>query len=255
MGKSLLALTLLASASYGQSWEVGQSFAYLPQAGTIRDSRTPSLSEKDFAQPIPPPVPMPSMGPTIREIRTVRPTLRITASHQPLAALRAVTRERVPEGVALYSVAVCNLSQSAITLDARQVEQAIEAEGVAVMARHLAQATVNRSRVKSLGSALLRGEAAGAAGMALGSAKLTGAVSGLHPAIPIGLMALGWVANGISAASSKQREEALADLAQHGAWLADQAQMQLAPNGCSQRLSMLGSFTRGQKRTLVIEVE
>lgn len=233
--RNALMFALLASASYGQSWEVGQSFAFLPQAGTIRDSRTVEATGKEFLQ--------------------VRPTLRITASHQPIAALRAISRERIPEGVALYSVAVCNLSAAAITLDARQVEQAIEAEGVAVMARPMSQATLNRSRLKALGNALLRGEAASAAGMALGSAKLTGAVSGLHPAIPIGLMALGWVANGISAAASKQREEALADLALHGAWLADQTQMQLAPNGCSARISMMGSFTRGQKRTLVIEVE
>lgn len=232
MEKGLLALTLLASVSYGQSWEVGQTFAYLPQAGTIIDSGSGRV-----------------------QLLNPRPTLRITASHQPLAALRAVTRERIPEGTALYSVAVCNLGAASVVVDPRQVEQSLEMEGVAVMVRPLAQAVVNRSRFRALGSALLRGEAASAAGMALSSAKLTGAVSGLHPAIPIGLMALGWVADGLSRSAERKRSEATADISAYGAWLTDSVGFSLEPHGCGQRWLVLGSYQRGQTRTLVIEVE
>lgn len=251
MGSRLILALAAAIPLAAQSWHVGQSPVQIFAATSRWEARSDvGEYESGFAWQA---LQARAEAATVKESLTVRPTLRITASHQPVAALRAVSRE-APEGTALYSVAVCNLSAAQVQIDARQVEQMIEAHGVAVMPRPMAQATVNRARSKKMRVAMTVLPMI----PMFASAALGGGAAGAFRLTPGTISAIGGIGAGSQIAIDAMRpsfDEARADISQHGPWLADERNISLAPKGCSQRYSLMGSYQRGQKRALVIEVE
>lgn len=215
---------LLSAAGHAQSWHVGQDpwrLTMLPQAA-------------------------------IGDGETVPPRYRITASKQTLATLRAVMRERVPEGTALYTVRVCNLAPAGIGIDPGTVEQAMERRGIAVSTRPLTQATARRTR--SLGASIMArvGEVAQiAAPMVLGAAA--GGVIQLSGPWAAGVAALGTGLRIVGDASRPELDAINASVGDLGEWLADAKWITLAAGQCSSRLLVLGSYRRGQAETLAIE--
>ena len=179
-------------------------------------------------------------------------TLRITASRQPVATLRAVSREKLPEGAALYAVRACNVSAAPMVVDAGLIEQALEGKGIAVSTRMLAQLTTERSRNRGLSwigrfSGLLSGVDIAALGAAAsGAIKIRGweaaAMSGALAAIRL-----------IADAGKPELDATRESITSLGPLLADAGRAQLYPGECSPRLLLLGSYRAGQPATVTIE--
>jgi hypothetical protein len=184
--------------------------------------------------------------PTVKESLPVR--LRITASRQPLATLRAIARA-IPEGAALYAVQVCNICAVPVVIDSGAVEQALEGRGIAITAAPLIPATLERSR--GIGrSALARTvdvlTIAGPIALSLaagGVVQLNGWQVAAVSSLSTGLQVL-------DNATKAERSIAAPSL---GTMLGDTHKMALAPGECSGRKMVMASYTRGQSATVVIE--
>lgn len=180
------------------------------------------------------------------------PSARVTASRLPLSILRAVTGH-TPEGMSLYAGRVCSLSADAQMIDAGTIEQAIEARGIAVSTRPLAQIAVQRSRSKALSVLARFGEAASwVAPVVLGLA----ASGNIH-------LTNGWIATVggagsalkmLSERTAPERAGVTASIGDLGLWLSDMPTLALAKGQCSPRFLFAGSYDQ-KVQTVTIDLE
>jgi hypothetical protein len=224
MGKSLLALTLLASVSYGQQFEVGGTFAHL---SNLVDPETG------------------------KESLQVAPRLTVSVSRMPSSTLRAFSGQ-MPEAAALYSIRACNATDKPQELDPGVVEQAIVRAGIAIVPRELARPTVERSQSRAAGLWRVIGIAAPA---------VAGAVLGFGASG--GLQLNGWQAAGLSVigsglkllgdADSATRAQERRQFDDAGPWLSDMPAVMLDAGRCAPAVRALGSFDPSRK-AFVLEV-
>lgn len=181
---------------------------------------------------------------------SVPATLRVTASRQPLAVLRAVAGQ-APEGMALYIGRVCALSATR-QVDPGEIEQAIEGSGVAISTRPLAQAAVQRSRGRTLSVLARIGEAA----QWVGPVVLGLAAGGSIELPTWGIAGVGALSSGLrlaQEASAGERGRVTASLGDLGLWLSDMPTVVLNGGQCSPRFMFAGSY-RPDVVTLVGEI-
>jgi hypothetical protein len=250
MGNRVLALVLLASASYGQRWEVGTGFAHLSQAIVQDYGRSGPVGPLGSVDPgqieWQPPLPMVR---TVANPATVAPRITVSVSRMPSSTLRAFSGQ-MPEAAALYSIRACNATDKPQELDPGVVEQAIVRAGIAIVPRELARPTVERSQSRAAGLWRVVGIAAPAAASVL---------LGLGASNSINLK--GWQVTGLSLASGGLKLVGDADSATRaqerrqfddaGPWLTDMPAVMLDAGRCAPAVRALGSFDPSRKAFIV----
>ena len=268
-----LALALLPALAAAQSWHVGGAAQVFASFGPQGATRTPEAINPVFTLPVgciinadgsfgcdggithpvlrdEPPIRTPKREATVEESLPVR--LRITASRQPISVLRAITREKPPEGAGVYAVRACNVSQEAMAIDSGVVEQMLEAHGIALVPWPLAMLAIERGRSKAWGAIAKGGEISSIGGAVTSGLKISGS-SRMSGWIPLALTGVG-IGLGLAqdlAEKAKQDIVKPIDLPR----LSNAGRIALAAGDCSGRLLAMGSYSRGQSATVVIEVD
>jgi hypothetical protein len=214
VGKGLLTLALLASASYGQQWEVGTGFAHL---SNLVDPAT----GKESLQVAP------------------APRLTVSVSRMPSSTLRAFSGQ-MPEAAALYSIRACNATDKPQELDPGVIEQAIVRAGIAIVPRELARPTVERAQSRA---------APAVAGAVLGFGAAGGLqLNGWQAA---GLSVIGSGLKLVGDADSATRAQERRQFDDAGIWLTDMPAVMLEAGRCAPAVRALGSFDPSRRAFIV----
>lgn len=231
----MLVAFLLSGVAHCQTFEM-VGVVYWPKAGAFNSEDTPhSVAARESGD-------------------TSRPSIRITASRQPISVLRAITKEKPPEGAGIFSVCVCNVSLGDVTIDAGEVEQQMEARGIAITPRALTELAVKRSRNRGLSVLAKVGEVALiAAPMVLGMAA--GGVIQLNSWQAASVAGFGTALNIIGEASKPELQSATGNIEPLGVWLSDARRIALTAGECSARMLTMGSYRPGMPQVYTMDLQ